>query len=349
MWILTLLLFFLILGILVTVHEFGHFIVAKHCGVHIYEFSIGMGPLIWKKMGKDKIQYSIRALPIGGYVQMAGEVDEDDKKVKKEKFLCNRPWYQRILVLCAGVFNNFILAFVLLFTIGLIWGGADVTPKISEVTPDMPMAQAGVRNGDIILSVNDNKVKTWDKAQLLLIQNTKDNKYTIEVKHDDGNTEKLTVEPKIEKDEKGRETKIFGVKMDNTLKHGFVNAIKYAASKFVSIYESMFTVVGGLFTGKYSLSSLSGPVGIYTVVGESAKMGVDQVLYLMAFLSINLGFINILPFPAFDGGHVLFVLIELIKGSKVDPKLEGIFHLIGFILIFALMIIITIHDIFNLF
>ena len=349
MWILTLLLFFLILGVLVTVHEFGHFIIAKKCGVHIYEFSIGMGPLIWKKMGKDKIQYSIRALPIGGYVQMAGEVGEDDTKVKKEKFLCNRPWYQRILVLCAGVFNNFVLALILLFAIGLIWGGNSTTPKIGEVLHDSSMEKAGAKSGDIILSINGTKAKTWDKAQLLLLQNTKDNKYYIEVKHVDDTIETLEVTPETTKDEKGNESKVYGIKMDIEVTHGFVNAIKYAINKFVAVYDSMFTVVGGLITGKFKLSSLSGPVGIYSVVDQSAKMGVGQVLYLMAFLSINLGFVNLLPFPAFDGGHVLFVIIEMIKGSKVNPNLEGIFHTIGFILIFLLMIIITIHDIFNLF
>ena len=348
MWILTLLLFFLILGILVTIHEFGHFIVAKKCGVHIYEFSIGMGPLIWKHMGKDKIQYSIRALPIGGYVQMAGEVGEDDPKVKKDKFLCNRPWYQRILVLCAGVFNNFLLAFILLFAIGLIWGGTTTEPKIAEVVANSAMEKAGAQDGDLILSVNGKKATTWDKTQLYLLMENKDNKYIIEVKHINGTTETLEVSPEITKTKKGIETKVYGIQMDITKEYGFKNAIKYACNKFVSVYESMFTVITGLFTGKFTIKSLSGPVGIYSVVDETARLGLEQVLYLIAFLSINLGFVNLLPFPAFDGGHVLFVIIEMIKGSKVDPKLEGIFHTIGFALIFLLMIIITIQDIIRL-
>ena len=347
MWFLSLLLFFLVLGILVTIHEFGHFIFAKKCGVHIYEFSIGMGPLIWKKMGKDKIQYSIRALPIGGYVQMAGEVGEDDPKVKKDKFLCNRPWWQRIIVLCAGVFNNFLLALILLFTIGLIWGGTTTEPKIKTVEENSAMAVAGAKEGDLILSINGYKAKTWDNAQLYLLMEDKDNKYDIEVMHNDGTKETLEVTPKIE-EKKGSKTKVYGIKIDQKRTHGFGNAVKYAFNKFKSIYESMFTVITGLFTGKFSIKSLSGPVGIYSVVDQSAKLGIEQVIYLMAFLSINLGFVNLLPFPAFDGGHVLFVIIELIKGSKVDPKLEGIFHTVGFILIFLLMIIITIQDIIRL-
>ena len=175
MWFLTLLLFFLILGILVTIHEFGHFIVAKKCGVHIYEFSIGMGPLIFKHMGKDKIQYSIRALPIGGYVQMAGEVEEDDKKVKKDKFMCNKVWWQRILILCAGVTMNFVLALVLLFFYGLIWGSDSMDPVITEVIKDSPMEKAGAREGDVIISVNSKKTRTWDMAQIELLLKDNDN------------------------------------------------------------------------------------------------------------------------------------------------------------------------------
>lgn len=346
-WILTLILFFFILGVLITIHEFGHFMAAKKCGVHIYEFSIGMGPLIWKHMGKDKIQYSLRALPIGGYCQMAGEVGEDDPKIKKEKFLCNRPWWQRIIVLCAGVFNNFVLAIIILFISALIWGGNSTEPVIGEVLDNSPMQKAGAKSGDLILSVNGKKAKTWDSIQLYLLMEDKDNVYELEVKRADGKIEKLEVTPEI-KEEDGNKIRVYGVKMDIKKEYGFMNSLKYAFKKFKSVYESMFTVITGLFTGKFSVKSLSGPVGIYSVVDESAKLGIEQVLYLMAFLSINLGFVNLLPFPAFDGGHVLFVIIEMIKGSKVNPKLEGIFHTVGFILIFLLMIIITIQDIIRL-
>ena len=349
MWILSLLLFFFILGVLITIHEFGHFIAAKKCGVHIYEFSIGMGPLLWKHKGKDKVQYSIRALPIGGYCQMAGEVGEDDPKVKKDKFLCNRPWWQRIIVLCAGVFNNFVLAIILLFVIALIWGSNSNVPRISLVEPSSAMALAGAQDGDLILSVNGHKANTWDNTQLYFLMEDKDNVYDVVVERITGERVELKVSPTIKEDEKGNKTKVYGIHIEDKKEYGFGNAVKYAFRKFKSIYESMFTVITGLFTGKFSIKSLSGPVGIYSVVDQSAKLGISQVIYLMAFLSINLGFVNLLPFPAFDGGHVVFVIIEMIKGSKVDAKLEGIFHTVGFILIFLLMIIITIQDILRLF
>ena len=348
MWIIDLLVFFLILGVLVTVHEFGHFIVAKKCGVHIYEFSIGMGPIIHKRIGKDKIQYSIRALPIGGYVAMAGEVEEDDDKVKKDKFMCNRPWWQRLLILCAGVFNNFVLALILLFVLALVWGAQSMEPTIGRVVENTPLANSNAKDGDLILSVNGKKTSTWDLAQLELIVKDEDNTYDIEVKHTDGTTEVLHIQPET-KEVEGVEQRVFGMEMHFEEQKGFVSSIKYAFKKFATIYTSMVRTISYLITGKISVKSLSGPVGIYSVVSDSVKLGLQQVIYLTAFLSLNLGFVNLLPFPAFDGGHVLFVFIELILRRKVNQKVEAIFHYIGFALIFLLMIIVTIQDVIRLF
>ena len=142
--ILNILLFIFILGILVFVHEFGHFMTAKRSGVYIYEFSIGMGPEVKSIQGKDGIKYSIRALPLGGYVQMAGEIYEDDdtKIIPKEKFMCNRPWYQRLVILVAGVFNNFLLAIILLIVIGAIWGSPSLNPEIGKVVEGYPAEKA---------------------------------------------------------------------------------------------------------------------------------------------------------------------------------------------------------------
>lgn len=198
-------LFIFILGILIFVHELGHFLTAKKSGVHIYEFSIGMGPLLKTIKGKDGINYSIRVLPIGGYVQMAGEIYEDDdtEKIPKEKFMCNRPWYQRLIILVAGVFNNFLLAIILLFVIALIWGAQSLEPVIYNVTEGKPIAEAGIVAGDVITQVNGTKVKTWDKAQLLLLLKTKDNNYDITVQHKDGSTDTYEITPETVEDEDG--------------------------------------------------------------------------------------------------------------------------------------------------
>lgn len=346
MFILNLLLLIFILGIIILVHEFGHFITAKKSGVHIYEFSIGMGPLIKTHKGKDGIDYNIRAFPIGGFVSMAGEVYEDDdtKKIPKEKFMCNKPWWKRVIILAAGVFNNFVLAILLLFVIALFWGGTSLTPRISEVIDGYPAKTAGLQANDVIISINGHKVTSWDQAQTYLIMKDKDNTYDIKVKRGD-KEELIKVSPKLEKDESGNETKVFGFRIDQKQEKGFLNSIKYAFKKFNSLISTMWITVANLFTGKIGLSSLSGPVGIYHVVGESVKVGISQIIYLIAFLSINVGLINILPIPAFDGGHILFLIIEKIKGSPINSKFESICHTIFFILIILLMIYITVFDI----
>lgn len=350
MWFITLIVLIFILGLLVMIHEFGHFIFAKKCGVYIYEFSIGMGPVIYKRIGKkDGIQYSIRALPIGGYVQMAGEVEEDDKKVPKGKFMCNKSAFQRFLILVAGVTFNFLLAFVILFASALIWGSSALDPIVAKTDKGYPMERVGIEKGDRILAINGKKVNTWDKAQILLNLKNKSEYYTFKIEKTNGDIKEYKVKPKIEKDKNGNERKVFGVHIDTTRKYGFVNALKYAVLKFGAVINSMFIVIVNLFTGNLGLSSLSGPVGIYGVVGQSLTVGIQQVIYLIAFLSINLGFINILPFPAFDGGRILFLIIEKIKGSPVNPKVENTFHTVGFILLMILMVYITFQDILKLF
>ena len=357
LFIIKILLLIFILGIIILVHEFGHFIWAKTFGVHIYEFSIGMGPLLHTHKGKrDGINYNIRAIPIGGFVSMAGEVydsgevDENNKKIKKDKLMCNKKWWQRLIILVAGVVNNFILAIVILFIYTLIWGGGAITPKVLNVVEDKPAAAAGLKSGDVITNINGYNVSSWDKAQIILYYKNTNEYYTFEVKHTDGTKEEIKIKPEIIKDEEtGAESKLFGIQIDAEDTSNVFKSFVYSIRKFNSIISSMVYTIWGLISGKIGLSALSGPVGIYEAVGETINYGINYFLYILAFLSINVGFINILPFPAFDGGHVLFLIIEKIKGSPVNAKIENTCHLIGFILVFLLMIVVTISDIIKLF
>jgi len=347
----TLILLILILGILIFVHEFGHFIVAKKTGVHVEEFALGMGPKLFKwKRKNDPTLYSIRIFPIGGFCAMAGEVGEEpEKKLKKNQYMCNKKPYQKILILVAGVTMNFILAIVLFFIQSLIWGSSNQLSYVGLVTDKSPIQQAGIIEGDKIVKINNVKTDTWDKIQIALSLKNDEDSYEFIVEKEDGSIKKYNVIPKVQKDENGNEIKLFGFGAGNKLNKGFYNSIKYAFIKLYSVISSMVLIIVKLFTGSLGLNSLSGPVGMYTVVGESAKLGIQNLLYLTAYLSVNLGFINILPFPAFDGGRIVFVLIEKIKGSPVKPEVENWFHSVAFILLMLLMLFITYQDILRLF
>lgn len=344
----TLIYFILILGTIVFIHELGHFIFAKKAGIYCYEFSIGMGPKIFGKKFKSETEYCIRAIPLGGFVSMAGETVEEDKNIPKDKQLQNKTWLQRFLTIFAGPFFNFVLAFILLFLIGIIFGAPSTKPIVGAVQEDSAAYEAGLEAGDRILSINNKKVSNWDQIIMKLQLNNTGKKVTFEIKKENGTIQEIIVKPKkVIVDE--QTTYQFGVGMEQNKYYGFVESIKYATSKIGSLTESMFTVIGGLFTGKVSLSNISGPVGIYSVVGDSAKAGFDSILYLIAYLSINVGFINLIPFPAFDGGRILFLIIEKVKGSPVSPKVENMMHNIGFFLLIGLMILITFSDILRLF
>ncbi len=350
MWFLTLILFILLLGIIVLVHEFGHFIWAKKFGVYIYEFSIGMGPVIFSHTGKkDGIKYNIRAFPIGGFVSMAGEVYEDDKEVPKEKCLCNKPVWQRIIVMAAGVVNNFILAIIVLLVMAFIWGSNSLKPEVASVIDNYPMAEAGIVKGDVILSINNHHVRSWDEAQIILYYKNKNDYYEFKIEHTDGTVENYKITPKEEETEDGVKRTVFGVNINQEETTGIWAKFVYAFEKFGAVVRSMWLTLAGLITGKISVGALSGPVGIYTVVGQSVSMGISYVIYLLAYLSINVGVINIIPFPAFDGGRIFFLIVEKIKGSPVNQKFENTCHTIGFILLMILILGITIKDIIGLF
>ena len=338
----TLIYMILMLGIIVFIHEFGHFIFAKKAGIYVYEFSIGMGPRIIKFNRKnDETEYSIRLFPIGGYVQMAGEGLEEDEQIPEEKRMQSKTWIQRFLTVIAGIMFNFILAIVLLFVVGLINGTPVNKPYISIVDEGINSNLLNV--GDRILEVNGKKVIFTD-TMLLRIQVSNGKPLKLKLKEENGNTKEVTLNP-IEVNEDGKTSYKYGIGIGNDVKKGILPALKFAFVKFASLIAQMAMVIGYLFTGKLGISSLSGPVGIFGVVGESAKAGFINLIYLTAFISLNVGFMNVLPIPALDGGRILFLLIEKIKGSKVDIKVENTIHAIGFALLMILMVVITLKDI----
>ena len=345
----TLIYFILMLGIIVFIHELGHFIWAKKFGVYCYEFSLGFGPKLFSFRRKnDETLYCLRLIPIGGYVAMAGEEVDDDKSVSKDKKLYNKPWYKKLIIILAGIINNFILGFLILFLLSLIYGSYTTEQIIGVVTKDSSSQKAGIKEGDKIISINGEKTRTWDDVTLKLVLSNNDKAQEFLLETSDGE-KKVSVKPEKITDEDGNVSYSYGIGLDDTKYHGFGNAFKYSTSKFGSIFNSMIVTIKALFTGKVGLDSLSGPVGIYSIVGSQSKAGLSGLLYLLAYLSINVGFINLIPFPAFDGYRAVIILIERITRKKVNAKVDAIVNQVGLFLLFALMIYITIKDVLRLF
>lgn len=344
----TILIFILVLGTIVFVHEFGHFIFAKLTGVYVYEFALGMGPKLFGFKGKET-EYCLRLIPIGGFCSLAGEeVDETTIKVPKNRRLQDKKAWQRFLIMFFGPGFNFIFAMLVLFLVALFNGYKDYTPIISSVDKGFPAYEVGLEKGDKITKINNKRIKTIDDVSIYLTISDKKKNTNIEVEKQDGNIKTYSLKPK-KVEENNEEVYRYGIGLDTKKKYGFINAIKYTFVKTSSLFRQMFITVCNLFTGGVKVNQLAGPVGIYSIVGTQSKAGFASILYLMAFLSINVGFINLIPLPAFDGGHILFIIIEKIKGSPVSSKTENMIHTIGLFLLMLLMVYITFNDIIKLF
>lgn len=345
---LTLIYFVLVLGIIVLIHESGHFLFAKLFNIYVYEFAIGMGPKLFSwKSKKGETVYSIRLIPIGGFCSLAGEDVDNDKEIPRDRKLFAKPIWQRLLVMFFGAGFNFIGALIILFTIGLFWGSAVSKPILGEVTKDYPAYTAGLQKGDYVKKINNHKIKSSDDILIYLQVEDKSKPIVFTIERDNKEYE-FKVKP-VEEEVDGNKIYRIGVSINNEVEHGFIAAVKYSFAKSASLFRQMVITFKGLFTGGISVNQLSGPVGIYNVVGQQREAGFQNILYLIALLSINVGFINLIPFPAFDGGRILFLVIEKIKGSPVKPETENLIHTIGFILLMTLMLYVTFNDILKLF
>lgn len=350
----TIIYFLLMLTVLVFIHELGHFIFAKRCGTHVHEFSIGFGPKIFSfKRKNDETQYSFRLFLIGGYVRIAGEDMNipEDADVPEEKRFYKKSKLNRFLVLVAGATFNFIFALILYFIIGVFNGSTTETLVISDMLEDYPAYNSELEVGDKILSINGNKVTSYNEVVTLNQIVNKDGNLVYEVLDNEGNTKKVTITPKYEELEK---TPVYmvGIVMSNEIEHGIVPALKYSFHTFATTINTMRITIINLFTGNLNVKSMSGAVGIYGVIDEISKpsdgSGFFAMLSFTALFSINLGFINLLPFPALDGGRILFLIIEAIRRKPVSAKVETYFHAVGFILLMILMVVVTYNDIIKL-
>jgi len=323
----------IILCILIFVHELGHFVAAKMSGVRVNEFALGMGPAFFKKT-RGETQYSMRILPIGGFCAMEGEDGDSDDSRSFEK----KPARIRAIILVAGSFMNVALAVLILS--GMFFVGTAVTTEIREVGAGSPAQAAGILPGDKIVSVDGVAIEEWMDV-VIQISGTEKDRISIGVVR--GGRE-LTIETGLTTTEDGR--KIIGISPETV--RSLANPLTALIMGTKASYEmltNMVEILGMLFTGGVPASDLVGPVGIAYIVEDTARMGMRPLLFLVALISLNLAIVNLLPFPALDGGRLLFLVIRKITGRAISDSMEGKIHLIGMVLLLALMIYVTWNDI----
>lgn len=351
--IVSILVFILVLSVLVLVHELGHFIVARRAGIKVEEFGFGIPPrLIGKKFGETI--YSINALPFGGFVRLHGENDEEGISDSKRAFL-HKSKKARALVVVAGVIMNFILAIVS-FAIVYSFSGIPRDTgklKIIDVTAGSPAHVAGIVVGDIVTKVGKDPVNSSDSF-ISKTSALKGIKTVFEIQrliNGSESTVKISLTPR-ENPPAGEgpigvtitSMEIYFPPVWQRPFYGIYYGFKDALFWGQTIAVGLWGLLGGLFRGQVP-QDVSGPVGIFAVTTEAAKSGIITLINFVGILSVNLAILNILPFPALDGGRLLFIGIEALTGRKVSPKVEGAIHNIGMIILLTLLLAITIGDV----
>lgn len=309
--------------LIIALHEFGHFAIAKLVGIKVNEFSIGMGPKLFQKKKKET-KYTLRALPIGGYVAMEGEEESSDDP----RSFNNAPVLNRLAVIVSGAGMNFLLAFLAFFLSFLFIGNP--SNFVGEIVKDSPAYYAQIQPKDKIISINNTNTSNWNEI-VEEINNSK-GKITLEIERNGQIIEK-DIEP-----DRMDDRIVIGISRSTDIFTSFVYAGKTTIETIVVIID----LLSKLFSGGFSINALSGPVGVVQAIGKSAQYGMGSLLFLTGYISANLGFMNLLPIPALDGGKVVFLLIEFFRGKPVDENLEMKLSMISISLLFGLMIYVTI-------
>ena len=351
--ILYILLAILFFGIMIAIHEFGHFFTAKLLNVKVNEFSIGMGPMIWKRE-KGETQYSLRAFPVGGFCAMEGE----DEETGDPRAFSVQPWWKRAIILVAGSFMNLVLGFLLVM---ILYSGVSAVraPVISELMDGFPLeGESGLMEGDRILSIDGHAILMYPDVQTYLARND-GNGMDITVLR---NGERIRLKDfpltKQEYEFEGKKTMMFGFVFGQVDEIGVLGRIKLSVAQTVSFVRMVWMSLSDLITGRVGVGELSGVIGIVDAVGDVGASsptvvdGILNVLYFVAFISVNLAVMNMLPIPALDGGRIVFLLINglvfLITRRNIPAKYEGYVHTACFVLLIILMILVAFHDVWRI-
>ncbi|MEG1820378.1 MAG: site-2 protease family protein [Oscillospiraceae bacterium] len=336
----------LFFGVIILIHELGHFATAKMFKVKVNEFAIGMGPVLFK-FQKGETQYSIRLFPIGGYVSMEGEDEESDD----DSAFNRKPPWKRAVVLSAGALLNLLLGVVLMAIIISTSDAKIGIPKIAQFVGEKPQSQEyGLKAGDKIKEINGNKVYTTYDINFFMMRD-KDAVLDFTVERN-GETVQVNSVKFATRDIDGIKAVIYDFKIVG-LEKSFGTVLKYSCLESLSIARMVWLSLFDIVTMQFSLNDLSGPIGTMEIIADTAsqatKTDYSGILTIMAFITINVGIFNLLPFPALDGGRLFFVIIEGIRRKPIPQKYEALVHSIGIILLLALMVIITFNDIINIF
>ncbi len=332
----------LVFSLLILSHEAGHFFTAIWAGIKVHEFSIGMGPVLFKKQGKLCL-FCIRAFPIGGFVQMEGE----DGDSEEEGSFTRKPKWKRFLVLVMGAAMNILMGFLLICCVNATLRNYPTT-TVAEFDAEAVSQQSGLQEKDKILAINDYRIYSYMDISYALSKESKMEDFTLRVLR---NGQTVTLEqvhfPKVDDKTYGSfydvDFLVYGAKRN------VLSVIRYSFGYTVSVSRSIYSFVGSMFTMKADYSQVSGPVGTAEAIGKSATMGLRSLLMIIALISINLGIMNLLPFPALDGGRILLLIIEAIRRKPLPKNFEMALNGVGLALLMGLMLVVTFKDILNLF
>ena len=363
-FIITILAALLVFSAVIAIHEFGHFTVAKLCGIQVNEFSIGMGPVLWKKNHKGT-QYSLRVLPVGGFVALEGEESPESQQAEAAHTvqeqpapeteapvqptgipLNEAPVWQRALVMVAGAVMNFVLGFVVLVFLIAAQNEPITSKTIYAIQDGALCGQTGLQAGDKVLAVNGRRCFVANDILYELVR-TRSYSADFTVLRDGQKVQLPGVQFDTWQDEQGETHMSIGFSVYG-LEKTPGNVLREASNSVLYYGRIVFTSLVDLVRGRESINNLSGPVGIVSAIGQAASYGWQDLLEMLALITVNLGILNLLPFPALDGGKVVFLVIEGVTGHAVPEKLQSVLTLATFGLLFGLMLFATYNDILRL-
>ncbi len=329
----------LVFAVIIIIHEGGHFLMARLMGIRVNEFAAGMGPKLFSRKRGDTV-YSLRAFPIGGFCAMEGEQDDSTD----ENAFCNKPVWRRILVVAAGALMNLLLGFLIILVMTITTPQLE-SKTVSAVGEQSAVAAAGLQPGDILDSVNGNKLFIANDF-FTELSRSNNGIATVGIWRDGEYMELKDIDFTVEED--GVKKLYVGFSVYELEKNPF-SVLGYAAGWTVSTGRLIFSSLIDLFSGKYSITDFSGPVGTSAVISQVRQTGMRNFFFLVAFMTINVGLFNLLPIPALDGGRLVFLLIEAVRRKPVNPKYENAIHLVSFFLLLGFIVLITYNDILKLF